>query len=144
VSGGWLPLLAALGVAALPEGGDVDLAKSMHVHGGAEWAGRRIGEVLDADAIARVILLKAVTSTTADRDLAGIRRLLRDAADQPFLAAGPPPALLRLGHEDSTWEAVLLARDGAVFGFTASGDRACLRAADGQGGCFAMPRPGVD
>ena len=48
--------------------------------------------------------------------------------------------LLRLGREYSIWEAVLVVRDGAVFGFVADGEHACLRAADGQDGCFTLPR----
>ena len=53
---------------------------------------------------------------------------------------GADVTLLRLGREDSIWEAVLVVRDGAVFGFVADGEHACLRAADGQGGCFTLPR----
>ncbi|KAF1684482.1 hypothetical protein B1992_15045 [Pseudoxanthomonas broegbernensis] len=143
MSAGWAPLLAALGglASGAAAGGDVDLAKSARTGSASEWAGRRVGDVLDPDAIVRVVLLKAITSTTADRDLANIRRILRDAAAQAFLDAPAPPAPLRLGHDDSTWEAVVLTGDGAVYGFAAGGDRACLRGADGRGGCFALPPP---
>ncbi|MES5815560.1 hypothetical protein [Pseudoxanthomonas sp. Soil82] len=135
-----LSWLMALGTVLAPASGDVDLAKSAGPGSDAHWAGRRVADVLPAAEIERVVLLKALTSTTAAHDLAGIRRILRQAAEQKFLDQAPRQGLLRLGREDSIWEAVLVVRDGAVFGFVADGEHACLRAADGQGGCFALPR----
>ena len=145
VGAGW-PLLAALGgwvAGPAAAAGDVDLAKSTSANAGPAWVGRTVGEVLDAAAIERVVLLKALTSTTADRDLDNIRRILAAAAGEAFLDEPSPPTLLRLGHADSTWEAVIVAADGAVFGFTAGGERACLRASDGRTGCFVLPRPSL-
>lgn len=140
---GWMPLLAALGGATgttpaplVDVPGDVDLTKSAPVHGSTAWAGRRVGEVVEVEQIERIVLLKAVTSAMAGLDLANIRRLLADAADTRFLDEPAARALLRMGHDDTTWEAVLLMRDGRVLGFTAGGGRACLQAGDGQGGCF--------
>ena len=135
-----LSWLMALGTVLAPASGDVDLAKSAGPGSDAHWAGRRVADVLPADAIERVVLLKALTSTTAAHDLVGIRRILRQAAEQKFLDQAPRQGLLRLGREDSIWEAVLEVRDAAVFGFVADGEHACLRAADGRGGCFALPR----
>ncbi|HET6396936.1 MAG TPA: hypothetical protein VFF91_08875 [Pseudoxanthomonas sp.] len=144
MSTGWAPLLAALGGLAggldVPAG-DVDLAKTAVPEGG--WSGRRVGEVLDVAAIERVVLLKALTSATGGHDLQAIRRMLDVAAAQPFLDGPAPRALLDAWPEGSVWEAVILTRDGTVFGFSADGERACLRGPDGRSGCFAPP-PATD
>ena len=62
-----LSWLMALGTVLAPASGDVDLAKSAGPGSDAHWAGRRVADVLPADAIERVVLLKALTSTTAVR-----------------------------------------------------------------------------
>ncbi|WP_372015545.1 hypothetical protein [Pseudoxanthomonas sp. 10H] len=138
-------LLAAMGGLAGgggPQGADVDLAKAVPPADGG-WSGRRVGEVLDVASIERIVLLKALTSTTAAHDLANIRRILGAAAARPF--EGPAPkALLGAWPEESVWDAVIVAGDGRIFGFSADARRACLRAADGRSGCFGTPAPAVD
>ncbi|UWX04380.1 hypothetical protein H1235_04615 [Pseudoxanthomonas sp. NC8] len=67
--------------------------------------------------------------------------MLAASASQPFLEGPAPHAALRAGVEDSVWEAVILTRDGAVFGFSADSRRACLRGPDGHSGCFVPPEP---
>jgi hypothetical protein len=142
-----LGLLAGDAVAA-----DVDLAKSTPVRSyesvGA-WHGKHLSQVLEVDDIARIVLLKAVTSAPATLDMANLRRMLTDAAGMP-LQAPSMQALLQLGSTESIWEAVLLMRSGEVFGLVvaaAASERAllekrgCLTAASGERACFDIPAP---
>ncbi|GEM_PF-2937337 len=115
---------------------DVDLVKAPPRHDA--WTGMRVGDVLSEDDVERVILLKVVTSATADLDLANLRRLLREAADARF-SDGEPAWPWRGPDADATWEAVLITSDGRVFALAVRAERACLRDQDGGAGCFAPP-----
>lgn len=143
----WSPLLAVLGMAAATAGAaDVDLAKALPADPqGFAWQGRTLAQVLPVDAIERLVLLKAVTSAPAALDMRNLRRMLRDAAATPLQAPAPGERQpLQAGGADTVWEAVLLTRDGGVFGLVvrpglggqAQRHRACLTDAAGRRGCF--------
>lgn len=147
----WSPLLAVLGMAAANAGAaDVDLAKALPAPAsGFAWQGRTVAQVVAVEDIERLVLLKAVTSAPAALDMRNLRRMLRDAAAMPLQApreAERQP--LQAGGADTVWEAVLLMRDGGVFGLavrpggTGTQDRrhrGCLSDANGQRGCFDIP-----
>lgn len=133
--------LALLGasLAGSAAAADVDLAKSVHPQAVAAWAGQEVGHVLDAARIGRVVLTRAVTSTTAAHDIAGIRQVLADCARVRFADSPRPGTFLRMGAQDAVWEAVIVMDDGQVFGFSSGVDQACLIQGDGSHGCFARP-----
>lgn len=145
----WSPLLAVLGMAAAHAGAtDVDLAKAMPERPTQfAWHGRTVSQVVPVDGIERLVLLKAVTSAPGALDLRNLRRMLRDAAAMPLQAPGEDERRpLQAGATDTVWEAVLLMRDGGVFGLAVrSGGaqdprhRACLTDAAGRRGCFDIP-----
>ncbi len=145
----WPPLLAALGMAAANAGAaDVDLAKALPERSaGFAWQGRTVAQVLPLAGIERLVLLKAVTSAPAAMDMRNLRRMLHDAAAMPMQAPGDDERQpLQAGGPDTIWEAVLLMRDGGVFGLAVRPGgtqdhrhRGCLSGADGQRGCFDIP-----
>ncbi|NZA28309.1 glutaredoxin family protein [Luteimonas sp. SJ-92] len=153
----WLSL--AVAAAALPLGvgtagaaeGDVDLANLGVVamtEPAADWAGRRLAEVLDLDGVDRIVLVKAVTSAPGDLDLANVRRILRGAVGEAHGGRRMRPGMLRMGSDDATWEGLLLMRSGEVFGFAIGADEICLTGAGGRRACWGEPgqdlsRPGA-
>ena len=145
----WPPLLAALGMAAATAGAaDVDLAKaSPEQSAGFAWQGRTLAQVVAVEDIERLVLLKAVTSAPAALDMRNLRGMLRDAAGMPLQAAREEEHRpLQAGGPDTVWEAVLLMRDGGVFGLAVRPGgtqdrrhRGCLTDAAGRRGCFDIP-----
>jgi len=143
------PLLAALGMTAATAGAaDVDLAKaSPERSAGFAWQGRTLAQVVAVEDIERLVLLKAVTSAPAALDMRNLRRMLRDAAGMPLQAAREEEHRpLQAGGPDTVWEAVLLMRDGGVFGLAVRPGgtqdrrhRGCLTDAAGRRGCFDIP-----
>lgn len=147
----WLSLAVAT---ALPLGagtaeaaaGDVDLANLGVVattEPAADWAGRRLDEVLDLDGIERIVLVKAVTSAPGDIDLANVRRILRAARGEAHGGRGMRPGLLRMGSDDATWEGLLLMRSGDVLGFAIGRAEICLTGAGGRRACWDEPGDGL-
>lgn len=144
------PLLAVLGMAAAGAGAaDVDLAKALPAdRAGFAWQGRTLAQVLPVEGIERLALLKAVTSAPAGLDMRNLRRMLHEAAAMPLQAPVQGERQpLQAGGPDTVWEAVLLMRDGGVFGLAvrpgqdgqAHRHRACLTDASGRRGCFDIP-----
>ena len=145
----WVALLGmASGSAAAA---DVDLAKAGAGSTGTfAWEGRTLAQVLPADSIERIVLLKATTSAPGRLDLENLRSMLREAADAPLHKADDGArTFLQLGGHDTIWEAVLLTRTGEVFGLVVRADdeaarvpghhRGCLTDAAGRRGCFGIP-----
>jgi hypothetical protein len=118
---------------------DVDLAKSVPASATPAWAGMEVGQVLDAPRIERVVLTRAVTSTTAAHDIAGIRRWLGEAARLHFDDRGGARGFLHMGLQEAVWEAVVVMDDGQVFGYSADQAQVCLSSGDGGFGCVARP-----
>ena len=147
----WPPLLAVLGMAAANAGAtDVDLAKAQPPRSAEfAWQGRTLSQVLPVEDIERLVLLKAVTSAPAALDMRNLRRMLRDAAGEPLQVPQEGERQpLQAGGPDTIWVAVLLTRDGGVFGLSVRpGEagrserrhRACLTDEAGQRGCFDIP-----
>lgn len=145
----WPPLLAALGMAAANAGAaDVDLAKALPARSpDFAWQGRTVAQVVPVEGIERLVLLKAVTSAPAALDMRNLRRMLRDAAGMPLQApVDGERQPLQAGGPDTVWEAVLLMRDGGVFGLAVRPGgtqdprhRGCLTDASGLRGCFDIP-----
>lgn len=145
----WPTLLAVLGMAAANAGAaDVDLAKALPERSaGFAWQGRTVAQVVPLAGIERLVLLKAVTSAPAVLDMRNLRRMLRDAAAMPLQTPRDDERRpLQAGGPDTIWEAVLLMRDGRVFGLTVRPGgapdhrhRGCLTDADGRRGCFDIP-----
>lgn len=141
----WLsPLLVAAvlpwtAVAAHAGEADLNLAKATasQTEAGA-WLGRPLPEVLDAGAVERVVLTRAITSASGDLDLANVRRFLAVAAGAGHAGRRLRPALLRIGSENATWEGLLLMRSGAIYGFAIADDELCLHGARGERACWDL------
>lgn len=144
------PLVALLGMASANAGAaDVDLAKAAPAHAaGFDWQGQTLSQVLPEEAVERLVLLKAVTSAPGALDMRNLRHMLRDAADAPLQAPREGERrFLQVGGADTIWEAVLLTREGGVFGLAiCAGEagpgrrhRACLTSQAGQRACFDIP-----
>lgn len=133
-----LSMGAGMGVAMAD---DVHLGKPRSAADPSRWEGRVLGEVIDVDAIARVILLRAVTSAPATLDLENVCRALADSVGATLQA---PPAARRhdLGLQEVIWHAVLLDRSGKAYDLKIGCDDdrrriACLVDEAGHRGCFA-------
>jgi hypothetical protein len=90
--------------------------------------------------IERVVLTKAVTSTTADRDVAAVRRLLARVEGTAHAGHELSPAFLGAGSPDSTWEGLLMMRLGGIYAFAIGRDELCLHGAGGARACWHIDR----
>lgn len=124
---------------------DVHLDKPSPGPDPGAWAGRTLGEVLEVQAISRVIVLRAATSAPAGLDLDNIRKLLRNAAQEPLEAAASPSPIGTAFLPETIWHAVLVAGNEDVYELVVGYDAArrnvgCLLGEGGHRGCFVVAR----
>ncbi|MBI2568573.1 MAG: hypothetical protein HYV63_16245 [Candidatus Schekmanbacteria bacterium] len=111
----------------------VDLAKNAMDREKQPWTGKLLAEVLPVAAVSRILLLKAVTSATADLDVANIHRLLSRNARFENPAFAPPADSPDFSTTVCIWEAVVELNDGRPFLLRVGGGWALLVSSAGHG-----------
>ncbi len=104
----------------------VDLAKAPLWRDRERWVGKTVAEVLPPSTLARLVLIRAETSATADIDAANLRRLLSQASRFKRAPAD-------LSASSVIWEALLETTDGRFFLLRVYQQWALLISSEGHG-----------
>lgn len=105
----------------------MDLAKYPFYKENQNWVGKKVSEIVNPKGVIRIILIEAVTSATADIDMANIIRIIRSADVFEFR---PEPIYAR---DFWIWEALIESKNGEPFLFQANNDWVCIVSANGHG-----------